>query len=137
VNIARKTSLLIAVVLGLFVGSARADDGMLVRVPISFLVDGRLMQAGQYSISRPVSGSLLVRRLGAIRTATFTQTMALGSQNPTGAVPSIVLKKYENQYRLVEVWVDRTTGFSPYSSMSTSSDPSLAAAETLILTIAR
>jgi hypothetical protein len=134
-SIARKTSVLVAVILGLFVGSARADEGLLVRVPISFLVDGRLMQAGQYSISRPVSGSLLIRRLGATRTATFTQTMALGNQNPAGGVPSIVLKRYENQYRLVEVWVDRTTGFSPYSSMTTT--PNLAAAETLILTIAR
>jgi hypothetical protein len=134
-SIARKMSLLVAVILGLFVGSARADEGMLVRVPISFLVDGHLMHAGQYSISRPGSGSLLIRRLGAVRTAAFTSTMALGSQNPAGAVPSIVLKRYENQYRLVEVWVDRTTGFSPYSSIST--NPNLAAAETLILTIAR
>jgi hypothetical protein len=134
-SITKRASLAVAVILGLFAGSARADEGMLVRVPISFLVDGHLMQAGQYSISRPATGALLVRRLGAARTAAFTPTMALGSQNPAGAVPSIVLKRYENQYRLVEVWVDSTTGFSPFSSLP--KDQSLAAAETLILTIAR
>jgi hypothetical protein len=131
-SIIKEASVLAAVIIGVFVGSARADEGLHVRVPVPFLVGGQLMPAGQYSFSSSNGGSLLIRGTGATNAAMFTHTIALGGHDPAERVPSIVLKRYENQFRLAQVWEDGTSGFAPYSSMSKS--PKLAAAETVILT---
>jgi hypothetical protein len=131
-NIIKKTSVLAAVIVGVFVGSARADEGMHVRVPYPFLVAGQVMPAGQYSFSTTLGGSLLIRGIGSTRAAMFTHTMALGSHDPAGNAPSVVLQRYENQFRLAQVWENGESGFAPYSAVSNA--PKLAAAETVILT---
>jgi hypothetical protein len=131
-NIIRKTSVLAAVMVGVFVGSARADEGMHVRVPYPFLVAGQVMPAGQYSFSTTPGGSLLIRGIGATKAAIFTHTVTLGSHDPAGNVPSVVLQRYENQFRLAQVWENGDSGFAPYSPVSNA--PRLASAETVILT---
>jgi hypothetical protein len=133
-SIIKKTSVLVALVLGVFAGSAGADEGMRVRVPIPFLVDGRLMPAGQYSFNTTLGGSLLIRGVGSNKAAMFTHTIAIGSDDPAGETPSIVLKRYENQFRLAQVWESGDRGFAPYSSLSNA--PRVAAAETVVLTSA-
>jgi hypothetical protein len=133
-NIIKKASVLAAVMVGVFVGSARADEGMHVRVPFPFLVDGQLLPAGQYSFNTTLGGSLLIRGIGATKAAMFTHTTAIGSHDPAGNVPSIVLKRYENQFRLTQVWENSENGFAPYSSVPNA--PKVAAAETVVLTSA-
>jgi hypothetical protein len=126
-----KASVLVAMILGLFAGSARAADQMSVKVPFAFVVDGQVMPAGRYTVTNLARGYVSIRQFGEHPTATITSAVALGSEDPAGDVPALVFLPYETDYLLIQVWLSRETGFAPYSSVSYAQR--LQAAEKLVL----
>jgi hypothetical protein len=105
----RKSSVLVAVFLGMFAASARAQEGIVAKVPFPFVVHGRELPAGRYAITQD-EGALKV--LGLDNTsAIFTMTISADGLDPAGSQPALVFIRYENEYLLSQVWDSRTEGF--------------------------
>ena len=85
-----------------------------VKVPFSFVVNGRTLPAGQYMIERDELSSsvLLIRGEKNNHTATFVWTIPAGGQDPAGTVPALIFKRHEKEYRLSSVWESGSEGWS-------------------------
>jgi hypothetical protein len=94
--------------------NAAASNVVEVKVPFSFVVNGRSFPAGQYMVERDdMSPSvLLIRGEKGNHTATFVSTMAAGGPDPAGSAPALVFTHDENQYRLSSVWEAGGEGWS-------------------------
>jgi len=96
---------------GLFAGSARAQEIITVNVPFPFVVGREAFPAGHYEI-RPAdeSGSVIEIRGTDNRSVGFALTMAAGGGDPAGDQPVLVFTKYEKDYRLSQIWQSSTEG---------------------------
>ncbi len=85
-----------------------------VKVPFSFVVNGRSFPAGQYMVERDdiASSVLLIRGEHGNHTAAVVLTMVAGGQDPLGTVPAVVFTHDENQYRLSSVWESDSEGWN-------------------------
>jgi hypothetical protein len=109
----RKSFGLIAMFLGLFVSSARAEGLVTVKVPFSFIVGHTEFPAGQYDIRS-------VEDIGAVmsiegegtnqRSHAFVFTMPAVGGDPAGNEPALVFVRHENTYKLTEIWESGTEG---------------------------
>jgi hypothetical protein len=90
-------------------GSARAQDTLEVKVPFSFLVNGRTMPAGNYTISRDnfASSVWLIR---GDKGGAFVATVPSAGHDPAGNQPSLSFVRHENQYKLSTIWESARDG---------------------------
>ena len=110
----RKSTLLAVAFLVLAGANANAADSnpLEVKVPFPFVVHGKTLPAGKYSVERADMGSsvLLIRGEKGNNAAAFVSTTPAGGKDPAGSVPLLTFRHYENQYRLSSVWQSETEG---------------------------
>ena len=103
-------AVLAAALLGMCAGSAFAQETVVARVPFPFAVRGQQFAAGRYSISTE-QGVVMVRGVnnggGAV-----ALTAPAGGQDPIGDQPALVFVRYENGYRLSQVWPSSSEGLT-------------------------
>jgi hypothetical protein len=105
-----KTSAVLAAgLLGMFVGTAHAQETVVAKVPFPFVVRGEEFPAGRYDISTE-EGVLAIRGLNG--GGGFAMTRPADGRDPAGSEPSLVFIRYENQYLLSEFWESGTEGFT-------------------------
>ena len=94
-----------------FAGSARADDVMNVKVPFEFVVGNRSFPAGLYEVGTVTLGSGVFAIRGADNTlASVAMTIPANGRDPVGSRPALVFHRYENTYRLSQIWESNTKG---------------------------
>ncbi len=99
-----------AAFVGLFVGSASAQETIVATVPFSFVVHGEEFSAGRYSVSDE-AGVLTIRGLNN-RAGVFALTVPADGSDPLDGRPALVFTRYEQEYRLSEMWVANDEGFA-------------------------
>ena len=107
----KKSSVFAAVFLGMFVSSARAQGIITVKVPFRFVVNHEEFPAGQYDIRTVGSAGAVISIEGMNnRSFAFALTMPAYGDDPEGDQPALVFKRYENEYRLSQIWESSTEG---------------------------
>jgi hypothetical protein len=106
----KTSAVLAAALLGMFVGSARAEETVVAKVPFPFVVRGQEFAAGRSRISTE-QGLLTLRGIDNLAGA-FALTESMGGRDPIGDEPALVFIRYENEYRLSEVWQSSTEGLA-------------------------
>jgi hypothetical protein len=106
----KTSAVLAAALLGMFVGTARAQETVVAKVPFPFVVRGEEFAAGRYGISTE-EGVLSIRGLDN-GGGGFAMTRPADGRDPAGSEPSLVFIRYENQYLLSEIWDSSTEGFA-------------------------
>ena len=104
----RTSAVLAAAFVGMFVGTARAEEKVEARVPFAFVVRGQEFPAGRYDISTR-EGILSVRGMdhgGGV----FAMATAADGNDPIGDQPVLVFVRHENEYLLSQVWQSKTEG---------------------------
>jgi hypothetical protein len=101
---------LAAAFVGVFVGSASAQETVVAKIPFPFVVHGEEFAAGRYRVSDE-AGVLTIRGLdnGA---GMFALTIRADGRDPAGDQPALVFTPYENEYRLSEIWESDGEGFA-------------------------
>ena len=100
--------MLVAVFLGMFAGSARAQGPIVAKVPFPFAVHGKTFPAGRYAISRNAS---VIEVTGLDNSSVmFTMTNRASGFDPAGSQPALVFRRDENEYQLTQVWESSTDG---------------------------
>src|SRR6266496_3931431 len=105
----KTSATLAAAFVGLFVGSASAQETLVAKIPFSFVVHGEDFPAGRYKVSDE-GGVLTIRGLDN-RAGMFAQTIRADGRDPAGDQPVLVFSRYENEYRLSEIWESSAEGF--------------------------
>jgi hypothetical protein len=100
------------VLLAMFAASAHAQDIITVKVPFPFVVGGESFPAGHYDIQPADFGSsvIAIRGLDKNLSSGFALTSLSGGTDPDGDQPVLVFKKWENTYRLAEIWQSKDEG---------------------------
>jgi hypothetical protein len=102
-SVIKKSSVLVAVFVGMFVSSARAQEMIVVRVPFPFVVHGDELPAGRYDVT--IDNSILsIRDADHARSGVFAVTFGVGGGDPAGDKPALVFVRHENKYVLAQVW---------------------------------
>jgi hypothetical protein len=86
---------------------AAAASVVEVKVPFSFVVQGKSLPAGQYRIeTNDMSSVLLIRGERGNHAFTLASITPAGGHDPAGQVPALSFKRDDemNQYRLSSVW---------------------------------
>jgi hypothetical protein len=91
--------------LGLFAGRARAQELITVKIPFAFVVGRETFPAGRYDITATDDGERVLAIRGADnRAAGFLMTMPASDPDRAGDQPVLVFEKYEDTYRLAQIW---------------------------------
>ena len=107
-SLIKSSSVLAAVFVGLFAGSARAQEEIDVKVPFPFVVHGREFSAGRYAVSHEHG---VIEVLGIDKPSViFTLTVPTNGLDPAGSEPALVFIHHENEYLLSQVWQSKTEG---------------------------
>ena len=109
-TILKTSSLAAAVLLGLFAGTSHAQDRVNARVPFSFVVGTKEFPAGRYEFT--TSQELLTIRGRDNGKGMFTIVNPAGGRGPRGDEPVLIFSRYENTYRLTDIWNSDTRGSS-------------------------
>ena len=107
-SVIKKSSVLVAVFLGVFVGLARAQERVAVNVPFPFVVQRDTLAAGRYDLS--IDGGILLIRRHDTGAGVFATTFRAGGTDPAGEQPALVFTRHDNQYELSQVWEDGADG---------------------------
>jgi hypothetical protein len=107
----KTSSVFVAVVLGLFAGTARAQDVIAVKVPFAFTIGHKEFPAGRYELTVGDSAASLI----SIRDVdnglnAFVLSSTAAGFDPAGNQPALLFNKYEGEYRLSEIWESTTYG---------------------------
>src|SRR5947209_18474763 len=94
---------------GLFVGLVRAQETMVAKIPFSFVVHGEEFSPGRYHVSN--EGRMLTIRGMDNDAGMFALTLPADGRDPAGDQPVFVFTRYENEYRLSEIWTSNAEGF--------------------------
>jgi hypothetical protein len=106
----KKSAVLAAAFVGLFVGSASAQETVVAKVPFPFVVRGEEFPAGRYEI-RPNGDGVLSIRGTDNKSAIVVITTPADGRDPLGDQPSLVFTRVENDvYRLSQIWEAGTEG---------------------------
>jgi hypothetical protein len=107
-----KSSMFAVVLLTMFAASAHAQDIITVKVPFPFMVGSESFPAGHYDIQPADFGSsvISIRGLDKNPSSGFALTSLAGGTDPDGDQPVLVFKKWENTYRLAEIWQSKEEG---------------------------
>jgi hypothetical protein len=105
----KTSAVLAAAFVGVFVGSASAQETVVANVPFPFVVRGEEFAAGRYEI-RPNGDGVLSIRGKDNKSAIVVITIPADGRDPLGDRPSLVFTRFENVYRLSQIWEDGTEG---------------------------
>jgi hypothetical protein len=104
-----KTSVVLAAaLLVMCAGAAHAQEAVVARVPFPFAVRGQQFAAGRYRLS----ADQCVLTVQGVDTGNgaVALTISTGEQDPIGDQPALLFVRYENEYRLSQVWPSRAEG---------------------------
>ena len=107
-SVIRKSSVLVAAFVGMFVTSARAQETVVANVPFPFTVEHDQLQPGRYEV-RIEGGILLIRRADT-GVGVFATTFHAGGADPAGDTPSLVFTHHDSDYVLSQVWESNIDG---------------------------
>ena len=93
---------------GLFVvagGTAKAAE-VDVTVPFTFIVEGHQLPAGAYRVIPDESDSavMMIRSEHAPNAVVYVLTTPAAGKDPAGDEPALTFTRYENEYRLDDIW---------------------------------
>jgi hypothetical protein len=108
-SVIKKSSVCVAVFLGMFVSVARAQEKIVVRVPFPFMVHGEQLPAGRYDVTID-GGVLAIRGAEHNHSGVFATTFGAGGGDPAGDKPALVFIRHENEYLLSQVWESSDEG---------------------------
>jgi hypothetical protein len=134
-----KKSVVLAVgFVGMFVGSARAEETLVARIPFAFVVRGVEFPAGSYDVIDD-QGVITIRGNGAQRaSAGVAMATPASGKDPEGRQPALVFTHSEKGYTLSQIWVSDAKGLAVIgdsvrrhhvAALSPVSDPTVVAAE--------
>jgi hypothetical protein len=106
----KTSAALAAAFVGLFVGSASAQETVVAKIPFPFVVRGEEFSAGRYNVSN--EGGILTIRGMDNGAGMFALTIPADGRDPAGDQPALVFTRYENEYRLSEIWESNAEGFA-------------------------
>jgi hypothetical protein len=92
-------------------GTALAQGTLEVKIPFPFVVNGRSMPAGNYSITRDnmTSSVFLIR---GDKDGAFVATVPAAGHDPNGNKPSLTFVRHENEYKLSSIWESANQGLA-------------------------
>ena len=106
----KRSSVLSVAFLALFAGPARAQE-IMAKVPFPFVVGSAHFPAGRYDIRTPADGAGIVSIRGTDnKAASFALTTSAEGEDPAGDQPVLLFKRYENGYRLAQIWESGNEG---------------------------
>lgn len=110
-SVLRRATLLAAALLVAATGTARAAV-VDVTVPFPFVVKGQQFSPGEYRLERDLTDSsvMLIRGEKGNTARMFVLTTPASGQDPAGDKPAVTFKRYENQYRLADIWESNGQG---------------------------
>jgi hypothetical protein len=107
------TTLLAATaVLGLCAGDAHAQTSVIAKVPFAFTLRGEKFPAGTYHVREADASSGLVTLQNTNGAAIFAFAQHSSGTDPAGDNPALVFDRYENGYRLSEIWESSDEGLT-------------------------
>ena len=109
-RILKTSSLAAAVFIGLSAGASSAQDRVDAKIPFSFVVRSEQFPAGRYEFTTS-QGLLAIRGRDNDR-GMFVITNPADGRDPIGDEPVLVFSRYENTYRLTDIWNSETRGSS-------------------------
>jgi hypothetical protein len=95
---------------GMFMGSARAQETLVAKIPFPFVVRGEELPAGRYDIV-DVQGLITIEGTDSRSAAIALATPASG-QDPKGSEPSLVFIHADGRYTLTQIWESDTKGLA-------------------------
>jgi hypothetical protein len=112
-----KRSVVLAVAfVGLAVGTARAQERLVAKIPFPFIVRGEQLPAGSYEI---VDNQGMITIEGTDSRDLAAAAVAMGTpasgQDPQGRQPALVFIHSENQYTLSQIWESDAKGLAVLS----------------------
>jgi hypothetical protein len=104
-SVLKRATLVAAGIVGLVGGTASASV-VDVKIPFPFVVQGQPLPAGQYRVERNMfdSSVVLIRGEKGNNASMFVLTTPAAGKDPSGDKPALTFKRYENQYRLADIW---------------------------------
>ena len=110
-SVLKRAPLLAAAFLVVVSGPARAA-AVDVKVPFPFVVKGQQFPAGEYRLeANQTDPSVVLIRGEQGTTATmFLVTRPAPGRDPAGNKPALTFTKFENQYRLADIWESESRG---------------------------
>ena len=110
-TVVKRTTLLAAALL-LFTGGTARAASVNVKVPFPFLVQGHTLPAGQYELDRSLTDPsvILIRGENGNKVGMFVLTIPVGGHDPAGEMPALTFSRWENQYRLTDIWESADMG---------------------------
>jgi hypothetical protein len=108
-SVIKKSSVLVAVFVGMFVSSSRAQEMLVVKIPFAFVVHGDQMPAGRYEVTFD-NGILAIRGAEHNHAGVFATTFGAGGDDPAGDKPALVFIRHESEYVLSQVWESSDEG---------------------------
>lgn len=102
----KRSVLLGAMLLGLTAGPALAEDVAIVKVPFPFVVQGRMMPAGNYDVRADDQDPAVLTLVGVkgTKAAAVVATIPEYGRGPAGSHAALTFVRHENEYQLSEVW---------------------------------
>jgi hypothetical protein len=96
----------------LLTAGTAAADVLEANVPFPFVVNGKTLPAGQYTIERAGASNsvLLIRGEHGHDVAVFVGTRPADKQSPSGNIPALQFKRHEDQITLSAVWESADEG---------------------------
>ena len=105
----RKSAVLAAAFVGLCVGSARAEETVVVKVPFAFAVHGQEFPAGRDDVIAQ-DGLVTIRGIDN-REEMYAMTRPAGGSDPAGRLPALVFVRHGAEYQLSQIWETSDDGF--------------------------
>lgn len=104
-SVTKRATLMVAALLVFTGGTARAAV-VDVNVPFPFVVQGHQLPAGQYRLQPDEADSsvVVIRGENGNRATVRVLTTPAAAHDPAGDKPAVTFMRYENQYRLADIW---------------------------------
>jgi hypothetical protein len=131
----KTSAVLAAALLGIFGSSAHAQETVVAKVPFPFVLRGQEFGAGRYSINTE-QGMIMIRGIDNSGGA-FALAVSAGGDDPIGDQPALVFVRYENGYRLSQVWPSSTEGLTIQDPSVVEHHASAASAASIVAIAAR
>jgi hypothetical protein len=106
----KTSAVLAAAFVGMFAGSALAEETVVAKVPFAFVVRNQEFPAGRYMISTE-AGVLAVHGMDT-GGGGFALTVPASGSDPVGDQPALVFIRNENHYLLSQVWQSGSEGLT-------------------------
>jgi len=105
-----KSVVLGAAFMGLFVGSASAQERIVANIPFAFEIGHETAPAGKYELVINNGDGILELHGENVHAGAFASTLPADGHDPDGSMPALVFLRGETGYRLATVWESGTEG---------------------------